>query len=108
MEGPSMYTHAEWRVTPGREDEFVAAWQALADAFAALPKPPLWGTLVRSETEPTVFYSFGPWSSSEDVAAMRADPQARAAIERAVALCQRATPGNCSLVIHVDLRERDA
>lgn len=99
-----VFTHAEWRVQAGREEEFIAAWRALADTFAALPARPLWGTLVRSEQEPTLFFSFGPWASDADVAAMRADPAARGAIERVAALCERATPGTYRQMAHVDLR----
>jgi quinol monooxygenase YgiN len=98
------YTHAVWRVRPGQEDAFVAAWRAIGEAFAALPRRPLWGTLLRSEREPGVFYSFGPWASAADVEAMRADPAARAAIARAMELCAEATPGACTLVAHMDLR----
>jgi hypothetical protein len=106
VDEPEYYTHAEWRVTPGREEEFVAAWRALGEAFAALPQRPLWGTLLRSEREPSLFYSFGPWASAEDVAAMRADPRAQAALARVAGLCERATPGPYRQVAHVDLRHR--
>jgi len=98
-----IYTHAEWRVLPGREAEFVAAWRALSDTFAALEARPLWGTLLQSEREPSLFYSFGPWRRAEDVAAMRADPAAKAALERVAALCERATPGAYRQVVHIDL-----
>lgn len=101
MHHPTSYTHAEWRVTPGREEEFVQAWRALADTFSALERPPIWGTLLQSESEPTVFYSFGPWASQEDVAAMRADPSAQAAMNRVIELCESAKPGPCRLVTHV-------
>ena len=108
MNEPTYYTHAEWRVRAGREEEFVAAWRAVGEAFASLQRRPLWGTLLRSETDPSVFYSFGPWASAEDVAAMRADPGAQAALRRASELCEMATPGLCRRVAHIDLRDRDA
>lgn len=108
MAEPTDYTHAEWRVKSGHEEEFVAAWRALAGTFSALRRPPLWGTLLQSETDPAVFYSFGPWASNEDVAAMRSDPAAQKAIGHVVELCDSATPGPCRLVAHVDVRARDA
>lgn len=74
--------------------------------FSGLEHPPLWGTLLQSETEPTVFYPFGPWASNEDVAAMRSDPEAQAAIGRVVELCESATPGPCRLVAHVVVSAR--
>lgn len=101
---PTVYTHAEWRVRPGREAEFIAAWRRLAAVFAALPARPLWGTLLQSEQEPSLFYSFGPWASAADVAAMRADPRAQETLAALAALCERATPGPYRRVVHVDLR----
>lgn len=108
MADPTFYTHAEWRVHPGREEEFVDAWRALSRAFAALPAQPIWGTLLRSEREPTLFYSFGPWAHEADIAAMRASPVARAALESIMGLCVQATPGTYREVAHVDLREPPA
>lgn len=102
----NVYTHAEWLVHPGREDEFITAWNDLASAFAALEHPPLWGSLLRSTTEPRLFYSFGPWRSAEDVAAMRAHAPTVAVLQRVRALCERATPGGYERVAHVDLTSR--
>lgn len=104
MDDSTYYTHAEWRVRPGSEEDFVAEWQRLGETFSALPRPPYWGTLLRSETDPSVFYSFGPWASAEDVAAMRANPAAQAAIQRISELCESATPGPCRCVAHIDIR----
>ena len=104
MEKPTYYTHAEWRVPPGREGDFIEAWKALSASFASLSARPLWGTLLASESDPTLFYSFGPWASVTDIEAMRADPAARAAIERVAAICARSTPGTYKVVAHVDLR----
>lgn len=95
------FTHAEWQVKPGNETEFIEAWRALSDVFSSLERPPLWGSLLRSRTDPTVFYSFGPWSSADDVAAMRADPAAQSALQAVISLCESATPGSFELVAHV-------
>jgi hypothetical protein len=34
------YTLACYRVRPGHEQDFLAAWRELAKAFASLPEPP--------------------------------------------------------------------
>lgn len=96
-----VYTHALWRTKPGAEDDFVAAWGRLAEAFSALPAQPLWGTLLRSRTDPSIFYSFGPWQNEADVQAMRAAPAALEALEQVQACCLDATPELCDLVRHV-------
>ncbi len=103
MEG-QVYTHALWRVRPGEEKAFISAWSALSEAFSSLAAQPLWGTLLRSGTDPTVFYSFGPWRSSTDVQAMRADPAAQEALNRVRSHCTEATPELCELVKHVQLQ----
>ncbi len=104
METPSVYTHARWRVQPGEEEAFIAAWNALADAFSALPAQPLWGSLLRSATDPQLFYSFGPWPSAADVEAMRADPAAQQALEQVRSHCLEAEPGMYTLVRHVQVQ----
>lgn len=103
MSESAYYTHAEWRVRPGEEAKFIEAWRALSASFAALAARPLWGTLLQSQREPGLFYSFGPWASLADIEAMRGDPAARDAIEKVSALCEQATPGMYRLVAHVDL-----
>jgi hypothetical protein len=87
------YTLALWRVQPGREGEFVDAWQELGEVFGRLPTPPGDGVLVQSVDDPLRFYSFGWWQRLEDVQAMRADPDAGAALARLAALCTEAQPG---------------
>ena len=89
-----VYTLGVWQVKPGHEAEFVLAWKQLGVAFAALARGPSGkGVLIQSTTDPTMFYSFGPWRSAADVATMREDPQAQAAIEKLRQLCTEAKPG---------------
>ena len=101
-----VYTHALWRVKSGNEEAFVEAWTALAEAFSSLEQPPLWGTLLRSATEPTVFYSFGPWLSSGDVEQMRNSQVAQAAISELRQLCEEAKPGMYYVVKHIEVARR--
>ena len=97
-----VYTHAMWRVREGREEDFIAAWLELGRVFSELPNPPIGtGTLIQSTTDSLEFYSFGPWRSADDVAAMRGDPRARRAIERVRSLCIEATPGLYRIVREV-------
>lgn len=68
-----VWTHGTWRVTPGSEDEFVAAWEALAD-WTLTVFPDARGTLLRSTEEPNVFVSFGPWADADQAARWRSAP----------------------------------
>jgi hypothetical protein len=95
----TIYTLGVWRVKPESESEFITAWKAIGVIFSQLPAPPIGkGTLIQSLTEPSLFYSFGPWPSEEAVQAMRQDPQAQAGIERLRELCTEAIPGSFRLV----------
>src|SRR5687767_1643386 len=77
-----VYTLGMWQVKQGRESEFVAAWKELSSVFASLPQPPTGkGILIQSATDPTLFYSFGPWRNAADIAAMRSDVRAQAGIQ---------------------------
>ena len=98
------YTLAMYRVKAGMEDDFVSAWNELADTFSSLPEPPLWGTLIRHREDRTLFYSFGPWRSPEHVRAMRESPAAGETFGRLRALCVEMTPGDYEVVTHVDVQ----
>ena len=88
-----------WRVKPENQEAFVSAWKRLGETFSRLPNPPSGeGTLVQSTADPTVFYSFGPWSSLQDIEAMRSNPQAQAGIAALKALCTEAIPGSYRVV----------
>lgn len=98
------YTLASYRVKEGQERAFVSGWKALSEVFSALPDPPLWGTLIRHETDRTLFFSFGPWQSPEHVRAMRDSPVAMEAFRRLGEFCVEISPGNYEEVIHVDVQ----
>ncbi|MGQ0538454.1 MAG: antibiotic biosynthesis monooxygenase family protein [Gemmatimonadaceae bacterium] len=102
MDKPA-YTLAMYRVKAGREQEFIAAWNDLADTFASLPHPPLRGTLIRSLTDRALFYSFGPWRSAVDVQEMRQSAAARSALTVLGGFCEQLTPGDYELIAHVDV-----
>jgi quinol monooxygenase YgiN len=101
--GEVFYTHALWRVKPDGEAEFIKAWNELADVFSNLPDRPMRGTLIQSLTEPTLFYSFGPWKSLADIEAMRHDPQAQEAFQKIIELCAETSPGTYRVVADIQL-----
>ncbi len=67
----NVWTHGEWTVEPGREDEFVAAWRDLARSAMAEFSPPDPPTLLRDREHPNVFLTFGPWESAEQIERFR-------------------------------------
>ncbi len=96
----SVYTLGVWRVKAGNEDAFIAAWKDLGAIFLRLPQPPPSGkaALIRSLSEPSLFYSFGPWNSLADIQAMREDKTAQDGIGRLRELCIEAMPGSFQVV----------
>ena len=97
MEG-DVYTLGVWKVTPGNQEKFILAWKDLGTYFGGLQNPPGPGTLVQSLQDETLFYSFGPWRSLDDIKAMRADPNTPVQIARLAVLCDEATPGAYKVV----------
>lgn len=99
------FSHGMWRVKPGKEAEFIKAWKALGDIFRALPNPPGpgQGILIQNVTDPLLFYTVGPWHSSEDLTAMRANPQAQAGIKRLEDLCDDGVRGTYRLVASAEV-----
>jgi hypothetical protein len=93
-----VFTLGAWRVADGRQNEFVAAWQALGVYFNSLPHPPGEGTLLQSIDDPQQFYSFGPWDCLEDIQEMRGQPQTPTEIGKLMALCDEGRPGTFRLI----------
>jgi heme-degrading monooxygenase HmoA len=98
------FTLAKYRVKEGREEDFINSWNGLAEIFSSLTNPPLWGTLIWHQTDRTLFYSFGPWQSMEDVKAMRANDKAQDAFRRLNELCVELIPGDFEVITHVDVQ----
>ncbi len=60
----TVYTLGVWHVQPGREDEFVRAWDNLA-RWTVENEYESHGTLVRDRESPSRYVSFGLWPSAE-------------------------------------------
>lgn len=99
--GP-VYTHAMWLVRAGNEEAFIEQWTKLSELFSQLERKPLWGTLIRSTFNTRLFYSFGPWASEDDIAAMRSHPDVHEVFGDLMSLCDEASPGSYELVKHVE------
>ena len=65
-----VYTLGVWKVKPGQEADFIAAWKALGEIFSRLPHPPGTGTLIQNVSDPAVFYS-----ARACVASLRCSPR---------------------------------
>ena len=77
-----LYTSGDWKVKPGKAEEFVAAWEELALWTTENVPTSTWAALLKDDDDPNRFRSFGPWESREDVAAWRAMAEFKEAIAR--------------------------
>ena len=62
----TMYSLGTWTVSAGRAEDFVRAWQELADNTKR-DFPDATATLLRDHDKPNVFVSFGPWESLQQI-----------------------------------------
>ena len=70
----TVYTTGTWTPTPGRENEFVEAWERFAAWASEMPGA---GTLrlTRDLYEEGRYVSFGDWSSVEEVRGWKSSPE---------------------------------
>jgi heme-degrading monooxygenase HmoA len=94
MEKKQLYTLAIWKVKPGKEAEFIEAWQAFADWTTHTQASAGEGILLQGEDSPTQFVSFGPWDNAENVVNWRAQPEFRDFLSKARELCEELQPQN--------------
>jgi heme-degrading monooxygenase HmoA len=88
-----LYTCGTWTVIPGREDEFVAAWEEFAQWTSENVAGAGWATLLQDEDTPHRFLTVGPWESREAIAEWRASQGFRERIARIRELPEAFEPG---------------
>lgn len=75
-----LYTSGDWVTKPGREDDFVAAWEEFALWTTENVSGAVWAVLTKHDAEPNRFRSFGSWENQEAIEAWRASPDFQQAI----------------------------
>jgi heme-degrading monooxygenase HmoA len=78
----NVWTHGTWTVKPGREEEFVELWRAMAARGVAELNTAAPPTLLHDRDHANVFVSFGPWPTLEEAKRFRASPIFREAYEK--------------------------
>ena len=96
----TVYTLGVWFVKKGREDEFIAAWDDLAQ-WTVENGYESHGTLVRDRDAPYRFVSFGPWPSAEAAGRWRDSAGFRERFERIEELVDRFEPQTLDVVLRV-------
>lgn len=94
----NFYQQALYVVKEGNENLFITAWdrfiQALSEAAASqLIK----GTLIQSQSDSKVFYSFGVWESLEPIKELQNHAEIKKALSDMSALCDKWEPGSYTI-----------
>lgn len=96
------YTHALWRVKPGKEAEFVEAFKKFSNTMAIIAGPPgIKITLIQSLSEPLIFYSFTPWGHIDNIHTMRNDIKLKNAISVLSGLCIESRPFSYKTILEL-------
>jgi heme-degrading monooxygenase HmoA len=93
-----LFTAATWTVKPGREGDFIRAWDEFAKWTSHNLESAGQGQLVQDLDDPTRFLSFGPWESAEHIAAWRARPEFTSFMAKARELCDEIQPRTLKVV----------
>jgi heme-degrading monooxygenase HmoA len=96
----TVYTMGIWNVKPGREDDFLGAWDALAQ-WTIESGFETHGTLTRDRENPSRFVSFGPWPSAEHAQRWRDDPGFREHFARLEETVESFEPGTFDVVARI-------
>ncbi len=100
-----IYALALWSVKPGKEAEFIRAWEAFAQWTGEHQPGAGDGWLLQDLEHPNRFLSFGPWDSLDSIKEWRGKPEFRAFFEKARQLCEEIQPRTLKLVAHFPPRE---
>ncbi|OGO48994.1 MAG: hypothetical protein A2Z30_02505 [Chloroflexi bacterium RBG_16_64_43] len=93
-----LFTSGQWLVKPGKEAEFISAWDAFAQ-WTGQNQPGVGsGHLLQDTTNPRSFVSFGPWDSKEAIERWRENPEFRTFLSSARGLCDDIQPRTLTLV----------
>ena len=92
------YSIGAWTIKPGRENEFISAWNGFAQWTTEVTFGASQGTLVQDIDEPRLFYCFWPFNSADDVRDWRSEPKFREFMMRMRAFCESCHPSIARVV----------
>jgi quinol monooxygenase YgiN len=98
----ALYTHGVWTVIPGREDQFVAAWNEFAQWSRREAPGAGWAKLLRDSAQPNRFVTVGPWESRQAIEEWRALPGWQERIGRIRPLLERFEPSTLQVVTEIE------
>ena len=97
-----VYTFGLWTVKPGKEAEFIAAWESFA-RWTSEHQPGMAGEalLLQDLDQPKRLVSIGGWTDRQRVEAWRQLPEFRAFFAKAKELCEEMQPHSLKPVVRI-------
>ena len=95
------WTLGRWHAKPGNAAAFRDAWEDFASWTVAQQVGARDGYLLQDDSDPDLFYSFGPWRDIEAVTAWRSTPEFGAFVAKVRDLCDSFEPHSLQLVAHL-------
>lgn len=94
----SPYAVGLWTVKPGKEQQFIAQWEAFARWTSEHQPGAQTGYLLQDPKNPQQFISFGPWENDDAMNAWRERPEFKAFAASAREICAEFQPRSLNLV----------
>ena len=93
-----LYNSGQWLVKPGKEAEFISAWDTFAKWTVLNQAGAGSGHLIQDTANSRSFLSFSPWDSQDAIQQWRLKPEFQAFVSRARELCDDIQPRTLTLV----------
>ncbi|MEU8528729.1 MULTISPECIES: putative quinol monooxygenase [Streptomyces] len=100
-EDSKFWASGNWRVSEGKEDEFVERWTAFLTWTKKDNEGFRFARLIRDAGEPGHFISFASWSDEESMAAWKTKPEFGEHFGACKALCDEMRAGSYVLAVSV-------
>ena len=93
-----LYNSGQWLVKPGKEAEFISAWDTFSKWTVLNQAGAGSGHLIQDTANSRSFLSFGPWDSQDAIQQWRQKPEFQAFVSRVRELCDDIQPRTLTLV----------
>jgi len=99
----AVYTSGDWHVIPGKEAEFVRAWQHFAQQSVSDVDATSQGTLLRDNADSSHFISFGNWPDAQTVESWRSSTAFQENFAKLKALTESAQIKNYEIAAQTEM-----
>jgi heme-degrading monooxygenase HmoA len=102
MPAGQQYSSVTWMVKPDREDDFVACWRDLADWTLETCSGAITLRLLKDDSTPRKYVSFGEWADDAAIAAWRREDEFQRKFGSCRACCEYLDASDLTLAALVE------